>query len=459
MNVEDRLTEVLHDTAEAYTPRYGLGRIEDKVAGRRRARRIRNVALPVAAAVIAAIAVPLALRGGKQHSERITGVPPVATTVPAGPTTEAAAPAPARKPAVAPPPSAPTAFQGPLGGPVPPGFVASSVTFVSSSHGWVLGNSPCPSTPCVASLVRTTDGGHTWRGIPGPPTRLASSIYDPTGVADVRFANDRDGFAFGPALWTTHDGGAHWRQLPDVAGVSPYSVPSLTATPAGVYAVVQDGGHTNRFQLVHGDPGGDTFSVVHDFGPDTSVVNMAAGGSTVYVTFVPSGSQGPALARLQGKNFVTRRVPDPSCDTLAPSSATDLLLHCGFHQAQGGQGARTLYGTTNGGDTWTKLPAPGRGGGWVTSGVADAGGGHAVIATSDAGGAGLLVTTDGAQHWREVLHMDNTAGTGWADLGFENRTTGVVIFGPGQTATDPGGGALYRTTDGGVTWSKISFSA
>jgi photosystem II stability/assembly factor-like uncharacterized protein len=277
----------------------------------------------------------------------------------------------------------------------------------------------------------------------------------------LRFANENDGFAFGDALWTTHDGGAHWRQLPDVAGVSPYSLLSLAATPAGVYAIVQYGGHASHFELVRGDANGDSFSTVHDFGPDNSVLEMGASGTTVYVTFLQAGSQAETLARIHGSAFVTRSLPtDATCSfsaVLAPSSDADLLVLCGKTGASGGFGNRALYGSTNGGDAWTRLPDPGRGGGWETSGVADAGGGHAVIATSDAGGAGLVVTTDGGQHWFEALHLAMPGGSGWGDLGFENRATGVVVFGPGLSS--PGMGVLYRTTDGGVTWSKVSFSA
>jgi hypothetical protein len=311
--------------------------------------------------------------------------------------------------------------------------------------------------------VRTTDGGHTWKGIPAPRARLGVASDDPAApaVTTIRFANDRDGFAFGNVMWTTHDGGADWRQLPDVAGVSPYSVSSLAVTPAGVYAVVQYGGHAAHFDLVRADASGDKFSIVHDFGPDSTVETMTPGGSTVYVVYSPPGSDTGMLARVSGTSIVSRPLPsDPTCTflpLLGPSSASDLLLACGSHQAQGGQGTRALYGSTNGGDAWTSLPDPGRGGGWITTGVADAGGGHAVLATSDAGGASLLVTTDGTQHWAEKLHMDNTGGAAWGDLGFENRSTGVVVFGPGLSS--PGMGVLYRTTDGGVTWSKVSFSA
>ncbi|MBV8986635.1 MAG: hypothetical protein JO248_19555 [Acidimicrobiia bacterium] len=84
----------------------------------------------------------------------------------------------------------------------------------------------------------------------------------------------------------------------------------------------------------------------------------------------------------------------------------------------------------------------------------------------NAGGAGLLVTTDGARTWTETLHRDNSGGDNWGDLGFESQSTGVAIFGPEEawaaqqgSAPSFGGGTLYRTTDGGVMWSKVSFSA
>ncbi|MBV8385976.1 MAG: hypothetical protein JO155_04195, partial [Acidimicrobiia bacterium] len=221
MKAEDRLTDLLRDTANGYHPHGGLAQIEDKVAHRRRARRVRRVALPVAAAVvIAAVAVPLALRGGKHHSQRLVNVPPATTVAQPEPgTTQVPA---AAKPTT--PPS--TVFQGPSGGPVPPGFLAASVTFISPSKGWVLGTAPCASPSCT-SILRTTDGGATWKGIPAPKAGLWNSADETATVRSLRFANDRDGFAFGDGFWATHDGGAHWHQIASVAGVAPFHLTEL----------------------------------------------------------------------------------------------------------------------------------------------------------------------------------------------------------------------------------------
>ena len=51
----------------------------------------------------------------------------------------------------------------PPGGPVPSGFTATSVTFVSAQEAFVLGTAPCPNAPCT-SIVRTLGRGASWRG-------------------------------------------------------------------------------------------------------------------------------------------------------------------------------------------------------------------------------------------------------------------------------------------------------
>ena len=54
-------------------------------------------------------------------------------------------------------------------------------------------------------------------------------------IREIRFAEPSDGWAWGPGLWSTHDGGSTWRQVP-ITG----SVVSLEPYTGGVYAVIVD---------------------------------------------------------------------------------------------------------------------------------------------------------------------------------------------------------------------------
>ena len=97
------------------------------------------------------------------------------------------------------------------GGPVPAGFAATSVTFVSVAEAFVLGTAPCAHAPCT-SIVRTLDRGASWAGMPAPVVPLGDP-YDFTGRAaawGIRFASPGQGFVFGNGLWVTTDGGEHW---------------------------------------------------------------------------------------------------------------------------------------------------------------------------------------------------------------------------------------------------------
>src|SRR5215467_5911132 len=46
--------------------------------------------------------------------------------------------------------------------PVPRGFAANSITWISPLRGWVLGHAPCGGTVCTY-VIGSTDGGKTWQ--------------------------------------------------------------------------------------------------------------------------------------------------------------------------------------------------------------------------------------------------------------------------------------------------------
>jgi photosystem II stability/assembly factor-like uncharacterized protein len=103
---------------------------------------------------------------------------------------------------------------------VSPNFEPASVSFVSASDGFVLGNTPCAHTPCTALLV-TTDGGKKWSPVAAPRVALWSGCggacapsQPPSDVTTVVFANASDGWVFGPSLWATTNGGHFVSRLP-----------------------------------------------------------------------------------------------------------------------------------------------------------------------------------------------------------------------------------------------------
>jgi hypothetical protein len=94
----------------------------------------------------------------------------------------------------------------------PKGPLIEDLTWISDTHGWALVETPnCGQTSCTQVLT-TTNGGTNWTqvGTIGAPSNCTSCGL--LGVSHIRFANDLDGYAFGPSFFTTTDGGVTWTQ-------------------------------------------------------------------------------------------------------------------------------------------------------------------------------------------------------------------------------------------------------
>jgi photosystem II stability/assembly factor-like uncharacterized protein len=333
------------------------------------------------------------------------------------------------------------ALAGPPGGPVPYGFRPVSTTFVSASEGWVLGTAPCTYKPCT-SVVRTTDGGATWGGIPAPRFPLAQWPGQ-RGLSYIRFADPLDGFVFGSQLWVTHDGGVNWHHVP-----LPGRIADLETAAGVVYAAVM----TSR-------------------GTVTVYTSPAGGGRWIPVPGLPAGVPGYAALGaitlhgtagwiILGNRLYASRTglswaeePVRCADGYAMASAgasgpRRVTLLCVGDPALGSSG-KILYSSRDGGASFRRAGAPPLGGDQFDL-LAQPTARHLFIATSS-GATWLYVTGDGGHTWGEALRLVD-GGLGWSDFGFTTRCQGVAIEGnPVQ------GSRMYMTWDAGRTWRKITF--
>src|SRR4051794_21631848 len=189
MTDERQLARVMADGMAAEARRVSAGpEFTERVIGRaladagsgepgRRPPGWQNWILPAVAASLVALLIGSALIGTRLlHSSRSQGPAssptvsqPAPSSSPSGhssaPSGHSSAPtnhssAPSHVPGV-----------GPAGGPVPAGFNGYDLTWVSNDDGWALGTAPCDNRPCT-SILRTTDGGKSWVGIPAPRAEL-----------------------------------------------------------------------------------------------------------------------------------------------------------------------------------------------------------------------------------------------------------------------------------------------
>lgn len=348
----------------------------------------------------------------------------------------------------------PTPTATPVAGvPVPAGFQPLSVTFVSAAEGWVLGSAPCATGRCPA-IAHTLDAGKTWKRIPAPNTKIGTqplggspNVTTP-GIAGLRFADANDGWAFGPELWATHDGGATWKQLDVLTGGTVVALESARGT---THAVLYDG--AQDFRIASAPFAGDAWGV--------SPVKIPVGAGPVpNIQLVLSGDGGWVLqndrtvvdgARLVGGTWKTWQ---PVCANvtgpafIGASSATDIAAACDVGQWSSPQGDH-LFVSRDGGVTFTET-GPRNPILDTASGLATPGRSTIVIAGLDSHGAALVGSFDSGRTWTKVLGGGNVL---YSDLGFTTTTQGVVI----SDAPATGAGHLLMTHDGGRTWSTVKF--
>jgi photosystem II stability/assembly factor-like uncharacterized protein len=358
-----------------------------------------------------------------------------------------------------------TGAVGAAGGPVPAGFRATDLTFVSRDAGWLLGTAPCSSAPCT-SVVRTTDGGQSWIGMPAPRANL-----DGTGatacdsghlcVHGLRFANSTTGYAFGStALYRTTNGGAGWERLSGQAdaleigdgtvirvghagtGCPPGCTYQISTTPIGgadwhpVSAPTVTG---NNVQLLR--TGRYAYLTVFQ--------NPAGGAENAHPTLLTSADGGAHWTR-RDDPCGTYRGNEADADRMAVAEDGSLTILCRIR----GNGPDLVVTSPAGGAAFSAphpLPAS-----HTTDAVGAASASIIVAAVLPAGGTGTTATlyrsSDAGVHWAKVATAPSPAQNAGAEgvIGFQNASTGRWTTGSGVVLT---------TTDAGATWSTHTFSS
>jgi len=327
-------------------------------------------------------------------------------------------------------------------GPVPAGFKVASVTFVSASEGWVLGTTKtCAHAPCT-SVLRTTNGGRSWVGIPAPKYKLATFNLA-AGLDRLRFADPSDGFAYGSQLWVTHNGGSSWHRVRQVSG----NIGDLEASAGHVYAVSSNV-NSGRQVVYSSPPGTDSWHRVTGL-----PVTKGYGGLG---TITLHGNAGWIILanRLYSTKTGSRWVKDsftcPSNWGMTSAGAYNskqITLLC-VGGAGLGSTQKALYASSDGGTRFRKVgtpPAAGDGGV-----LAEPTARHLFIATAS-GASWIYGSTNGGRRWHASLTRDD-GGKGWNDFGFTTATQGVAVEGSPAL-----GSLLWMTTNAGRSWHKVKF--
>lgn len=468
---QDPLDRWLDQQVQPLPPPPGTFELIRRRARRRKVRKaVITVASAAAAAAAVAVAVPagLALRptpppAASEHIAAPGSTPSVTggTHTAEGKATPEATPTPASAPA--------SEIAGPSGPPVPANFAPSSVTFVSTNLGWAIGQAGTPghcqdkNPDICTSIVRTDNAGKSWVGGPAPKT---TGPNGPSGVSGIRFLEGRNGWAFGPELWATHDGGQTWTQVNtggqrvtdlETAGNRAYALwARCTGTSSSGFA---DGctSYTLMTTLASSDnwtPVGGATSGLTNQGATTSGMitltkttgYLAAPDGTLYSGPL-DGSAWQKAGTLPCQPGTPQANGLPAHALLTTISPTRLAAFCGPSLTP--TTPPKVYTSTDSGALWTESAAD-----WT--GASDHG--LPVSFTAAPDGVLIMATTTGiyrlapgGAHWRPVNVAGQQAPSGgFSYVGMTTSEQGVAI--PADTSLHE----IWMTFDGGDTWAPAT---
>jgi photosystem II stability/assembly factor-like uncharacterized protein len=469
----DRIDDWLSADVEPLAPRPGtFGKIQQRARRRKTSRAVMSAAgivvVIAAAATVPQIASTLRSHGPSQGQPVAAGTHPVQVR-PTVTGTGGGSPNSRSSAEVTPSGSALSAAgSGTL---VPPNFQPTSVTFVGPHIGAVIGQAGTPghcATPYCTSLAGTSDYGTSWYGVSAP---LTGAPDGSTGVGQVRFLNTTYGWAFGPQLYATTDGGATWARQ-STHGMRVTDLETVGERAFALLATCTGGGaayaaHCTAFSLYTSAAGSGQWQPVP--GPVSGLEPSQTGAAGASASLVLAGGRGYLLAPSgellsgpltggawsvvdeQGQCLPGSPGPDgqPTGALLAADSAELVLVCTSSTDSTTGTQTKSVVESSDNGKTWSAAQSADVTG--IATSVAAQGSSLVVLATD----AGLYLSTDGGGTWKLAQASPARAAAGeggYSYVGMTSAAEGVAL------PADADLHEVFITTDGGRTWQAHAVS-
>jgi hypothetical protein len=350
--------------------------------------------------------------------------------------------------------------------PVPVNFKPASVTFIGTRTGWVIGQAGLPghcATAYCTSVARTNDAGGTWTGVPAP---LAGAPDGATGVSKIRFLDRADGWAFGPELFVTHNGGRTWARV----GTDGLRVTALETVGNRVFAVFASctgsgpayAARCTSFTLYSSSAAGEDWAPVGvattglTDGAASEAVSLVltettgyllGPGRTLYAGPVDGTAAWQGVGPLASPCTVGPAQSDgqPTGALLGALNASKLILACVSDSSGGSplvsKQQKLIFSSPNGGVSWLPMGAA------PTAGVAywlAASPSESVILGTD---QGIDVLPAGESGWRMATLKGAGPAGGFGYVGMTTGDQGIAL------PANPASGTVWFTFDGGQSWA------
>jgi len=442
----DDVDSWLHGRIDPLSPPPGTFEAIKRRARRRKLRKVVVSAGAAAAIIAAVVAVPRVINLQVEPARQMAGATPATATVN---TTGG----PGRV-------EAPTATPAPLpsGNPVPPNFQPTSITAVSAQTMFVIGQAGTPghcATQYCTSVARTQDDGGTWEGLPAPLTGAPDGA---TGVGQIRFLDGINGWAFGPELWATHDGGEKWTPI-GTHGQRVIDVETVGNRAFAIEATCTGTGPDYATQCVdftlYSTP-----ATADDWTPlGKTTTNLTGTDGWGSAALVLTGTKGYLLApdgilydgsvtatqpwKASGKVpcAVGLSQPDgaPAWAVLGALTPEHLILDC----TQSGW----IYRSSDSGASWQQaISVPNTNGPagavTITTSIAASPAASVILGTDK----GIEVLPAGGT-WRAAMLNGTAPDKGFSFVGMTTWTSGIAL--PADATAE----TVWFTTDGGLTWT------